>query len=40
MRIREKDKKTIHQPNKILAFSSRVTGEFHDTSDLDLVIIL
>lgn len=29
----------IHQPSKLLAFGSRVSGEAHDTSDLDLVII-
>lgn len=47
MKIREKDKnniikiakQTIKQPNKILAFGSRVTGEAHDTSDLDLVVV-
>jgi predicted nucleotidyltransferase len=44
---REKDKKalidrahkTIKMPSQIWAFGSRVTGEAHDTSDLDLVIV-
>lgn len=47
MKIREKDrlaiidlaKKTIKQPNKILAYGSRVNGDAHDMSDLDLVIL-
>ena len=30
--------KTITQPAKILAFGSRVRGDAHDTSDLDLVV--
>lgn len=47
MKIRDIDKQTIinlakstiKNPSKILAFGSRVNGEAHDTSDLDLVII-
>jgi predicted nucleotidyltransferase len=47
MIIREKDKKeiialatkTLKQPAKIWAFGSRINGDAHDTSDLDLVII-
>ena len=47
MILRDKDKqtilniakKTIKQPNKLLAFGSRVNGEAHDTSDLDLVLV-
>ena len=30
--------RTITEPAKILAFGSRVRGDAHDTSDLDLVI--
>lgn len=32
-------KQTIKTPSKILAFGSRVNGDAHDTSDLDLVIV-
>ena len=47
MLLRDKDKnqiitliqKNISKPFKLLAFGSRVSGEAHDTSDLDLVII-
>lgn len=47
MKIREQDKQsiiaiakeTLKQPSKILAFGSRVNGDAHDTSDLDLVIV-
>ena len=47
MILREKDKKDIlslannifKYPIKILAYGSRVTGEAHDMSDLDLAII-
>lgn len=47
MILRDKDKKslisivkrTIQQPVKLWAFGSRVTGDAHDTSDLDLVLI-
>lgn len=47
MLIREKDKKeiialankTLKTPLKIWAYGSRVNGEAHDASDLDLVII-
>jgi len=46
MLLREKDKnaiiafaKEIKTPIKILAYGSRVSGEAHDMSDLDLVII-
>ncbi|MCV6607492.1 MAG: nucleotidyltransferase domain-containing protein [Campylobacterales bacterium] len=47
MLLREKDRKTIitlakttfKQPSKILAYGSRVTGEAHDTSDLDMVVV-
>lgn len=46
MILREKDKQqllsiathTIHTPIEIWAFGSRVNGNAHDTSDLDLVI--
>jgi len=46
MKIRDKDKqaiidianKTIKTPSVILAYGSRVNGDSHDTSDLDLVI--
>ena len=46
MLIRDKDKvrvialakKTLQQPLQILAYGSRVNGEAHDTSDLDLVL--
>ncbi len=31
--------KTITEPCEILAFGSRVNGNAHDTSDLDLVIV-
>ena len=30
---------TLHQPLKLWAYGSRVTGEAHDTSDLDLVLV-
>ena len=47
MIIRENDKQaiidiakeTIKQPCRVLAFGSRVNGDAHDTSDLDLVIV-
>ena len=47
MILREKDKiqliniatQTIKTPSQIWAFGSRVNGDAHDTSDLDLVII-
>jgi len=47
MLIREKDKlkiqylagKIFSKPLQILAYGSRVNGEAHDTSDLDLVIV-
>lgn len=47
MIIRQKDKeqiislakKNLSQSLKILAYGSRVNGEAHDTSDLDLVIV-
>lgn len=47
MILRDKDKqaiidiaqKSIHQPSRLLAFGSRVNGEAHDTSDLDLVLV-
>lgn len=47
MKIREKDKNTIisiaketlKKPSEIIAFGSRVSGDSHDTSDLDLVIV-
>lgn len=47
MLIRPQDKeqiislamKTLKQPCKLWAYGSRVTGEAHDTSDLDMVII-
>ncbi len=47
MIIREQDKNnilkianaTLQQPAKILAFGSRVNGDAHDTSDLDLVVV-
>jgi len=47
MLLREKDKskiislakKTFNTPLNIWAYGSRVTGEAHDTSDLDLVIL-
>lgn len=47
MKIREKDKhaiielakNSVKHPSKILAFGSRVNGQAHDTSDLDLVIV-
>ncbi len=47
MIIREKDKKEIislaiknfNQELKILAYGSRVSGESHDTSNLNLVIV-
>lgn len=47
MLLREKDKNQIISivknnisiPFKLLAFGSRVNGDAHDTSDLDLVII-
>ena len=46
MLIREQDKKRIislaneifKQPLSVLAYGSRVNGEAHDTSDLDLVL--
>lgn len=31
--------KTLKQPLKVLAYGSRVSGEAHDTSDLDLVLV-
>ncbi len=47
MIIREKDKqaiinlskKTIKTPSHIWAFGSRINGDAHETSDLDLVIV-
>ena len=47
MLIREQDKqeiitlalKTLKHPCKIWAYGSRVSGEAHDTSDLDMVLI-
>ncbi len=47
MLIRPQDKqeiislalKTLKQPCKIWAYGSRVSGEAHDTSDLDMVLI-
>lgn len=47
MLIREKDKKqiiylaqkTLKQPSKVWAYGSRVSGEAHDMSDLDLVMV-
>ncbi len=47
MLLREKDKilierlaqKTLKTPSQIWAFGSRVNGDAHDTSDLDLVIV-
>jgi len=47
MLIREKDKeqivllahKTLKSPSRLWAYGSRVTGEAHEMSDLDLVII-
>jgi len=47
MLIREKDKKnivdiafkTINTSSKILAFGSRVNGDAHEMSDLDLVVV-
>lgn len=47
MLLREKDKakiislakKTFNTPFNIWAYGSRVNGEAHDTSDLDLVIL-
>lgn len=47
MILREKDKQlivdlvkeNISQPVKLWAFGSRVNGDAHDTSDLDLVLI-
>jgi len=47
MLIREKDKKniidiaskTIKTPSELWAFGSRVNGDAHDMSDLDLVIV-
>jgi len=47
MFIRSQDKeiiialaiKTLKQPCKLWAYGSRVSGEAHDTSDLDMVII-
>jgi len=47
MILRDKDKKvileivkkTISQKNELWAFGSRVNGEAHDTSDLDLVLL-
>jgi len=47
MLLRKKDrdtiiriaKQTIHAPTKVLAYGSRVSGEAHDTSDLDLVLL-
>ena len=45
--LREKDKKEIERlaklaiktPSQIWAYGSRVNGDAHDTSDLDLVIV-
>ncbi|HIP21139.1 MAG TPA: nucleotidyltransferase domain-containing protein [Sulfurimonas sp.] len=47
MLLRKKDrdtiigiaKQTIHTPVRVLAYGSRVSGEAHDTSDLDLVLV-
>ena len=47
MKLREQDrvkiediaKKTLHTPLEIWAYGSRVNGDAHDTSDLDLVIV-
>jgi len=47
MLIREQDKQeiislaltTLKQPCKLWAYGSRVSGEAHDTSDLDMVLI-
>ncbi|MEA3316194.1 MAG: nucleotidyltransferase domain-containing protein [Campylobacterota bacterium] len=47
MLIREKDKdiiikiakKTLKTPCQLLAYGSRVSGEAHDISDLDMVIL-
>jgi len=46
MFLREKDKqqllaiasRTLHTPLEIWAYGSRVNGDAHDTSDLDLVV--
>lgn len=32
-------KKNIHQESELWAFGSRVNGDAHDTSDLDLVLV-
>ena len=37
-RVIELAKKTLKQPLNVLAYGSRVSGEAHDTSDLDLVL--
>jgi predicted nucleotidyltransferase len=47
MIIRQKDKdkiiliakNTLQTPCKLLAYGSRVNGEAHDTSDLDMVLV-
>ncbi len=47
MKLREKDKirietlakQTLRTPLEIWAYGSRVNGDAHDTSDLDLVIV-
>ena len=47
MLLRDKDrelivslaKETLKHPSSLWAYGSRVTGEAHDTSDLDLVIV-
>lgn len=47
MIIRQKDndtiisiaKHTLHTPCKLLAYGSRVNGEAHDMSDLDMVLV-
>lgn len=47
MKIREKDKQSIisiaksifNEPVEIIAFGSRVNGDAHETSDLDLVVV-
>ena len=47
MIIRQKDndtivsiaKQTLHTPCKLLAYGSRVNGEAHDMSDLDMVLV-
>jgi predicted nucleotidyltransferase len=47
MIIREQDKKeiitiaqeTLNQPCKLWAYGSHVSGEAHDTSDLDMVLV-